>query len=96
VKKKEPLYIEEPYTCTSCGRKNLKFEEIGFKEDKNGQIDLSTVHCKTCGWISLMPAFLKYVKPGHEKDVERVLRRELKNFEANYNRRLVRRTIKKN
>ena len=89
------LIIEEPYTCTSCGRQNLKFEEISWKDDKEGQIDNSTVCCKTCSLTSLLPTFLKLVKPGREKDAEKIFKEAIRNFERNYNRRLVRRVVKK-
>jgi hypothetical protein len=36
MKDKEPIYIEEPYTCVSCGKTNLKCEEISFKENEKG------------------------------------------------------------
>ncbi|HML03922.1 MAG TPA: hypothetical protein VK487_11205 [Candidatus Bathyarchaeia archaeon] len=51
MKGKEPTIIDEPYTCTSCGRKNLKFNEIVFKEDENGQV--TEVLCGMCGLIAL-------------------------------------------
>jgi hypothetical protein len=94
-KQKGPIFIEEPYTCNDCGRKNLKYEEIVFKEDENGQIDLSSVTCKTCGLMSIWPTFRKHIKPGHEKDAEKVFRKMAKGFEYNYNRRLVRRVLEK-
>ena len=93
--KKEPIIIDEPYTCTSFGRKNLKFGEISYMEDKEGQIDVSTVICKTCAWLSIWPKLQKYIKPEHEKDAERAFKKELRQFETNYNHRLVRRTVQK-
>jgi C4-type Zn-finger protein len=94
MKDKEPIFIEEPYTCTACGRQNLKYEEISYKE-KHGQIDLSTVVCINCGYVFLLAALEKHVIPEHRKDVERILKQEMKRKEHNYNRRLVRRVLKK-
>jgi hypothetical protein len=73
----------------------LKFGEIGYKEDKNGQVDLSTVTCMTCNFMSLWPFLENCIKQGYEKDVENVLKKAAKNFEHNYNHRLVRRALKK-
>lgn len=95
-KDKEPIVIiEEPYTCTVCGRQNLKFQEIGYREDKDGQIDLSTVACTSCHWLSVWPILKKYIKAGHEKDAETLLKESVGDFEHNYNRRLLRRVLKK-
>jgi DNA-directed RNA polymerase subunit RPC12/RpoP len=48
---------EEIYMCIDCGKNHLKFEEIGWMEDdKNGDIDESTVRCMPCHlrFISLL------------------------------------------
>ena len=68
MKDKGPIvYIEEPYTCTVCGRQNLKFQEIGWKPDKDDQIDLSTVTCQSCALISVWPYLKKCTSSSRRK-----------------------------
>lgn len=95
VRKEGITYVDEPYTCTSCGRQNLKIEEISYVEDKENQIILSTVTCKRCAFTSMLPTFLKIAKPGHEKDMEKLVKKMVDQFEHNFNRRMIRRAVKK-
>jgi ferredoxin-like protein FixX len=67
-----PVIIEEPYTCVSCGKKNLSFPQICYKEDGEGQIDLKTVECKKCGLINLWPKLEKMVKPERKAEAEKL------------------------
>jgi len=82
-------FINEPYTCTVCGRKNLKYTEISYKENENGQIDESTITCLPCLFKS--PAFMKLVKPKHANDLDKTA----DHLDHNYNRRVIRRALKK-
>jgi len=66
---KPTICTEETYTCVSCGRNKLKFTEIVYKEDKNGQVDLSTVMCLTCNWLALYPLMEKNVQ---RRDQQRI------------------------
>jgi hypothetical protein len=93
--KKPPLFVDEPYTCVSCGKNNLKFEEIVWFEDKEGQIDVSTVKCLKCWWLFLYPHLAGEIIPGKEKEIEEIIKKHIKQFEHNYNRRTFRRATKK-
>lgn len=94
-RKKPPPFVDEVYTCVCCGKNNLKFEEIVWFDDKEGQIDLSTVKCYKCLWLSVYPHLAGKISPGKEKEIEKIIKNHIKKSEHNYNRRTFIRATKK-
>lgn len=85
------------YTCVSCGRTGLEKTEIVYKENKKHEPILRTVMCAKCGLTQLYPKFMKIVKPGHEKDMERLLIDVIARHEYNWKkpRRIIERATTK-
>ena len=83
--------VEEPYTCTSCGRQNLKFTEIVFRTDSEEQIIESSVLCQPCFLKS--PVFLKLIAKTPE--AARGMDKLIEQMDYKYNRRMLRRVLKK-
>jgi hypothetical protein len=85
---------EEYYTCIDCGKNHLKFEEIAWMEDdKNGDIDESTVRCMPCHlrFISLLLA--SKLPEEATKPIEKIIKKASKKFENKYNRRTLKRAM---
>lgn len=96
MNKKKVTIIDEPYTCMYCGRMNLKYGEITYKEDIDGQVIESSVSCHACFFRTsprLQALMRKHPEAAEElaKEFEKIA----KQMEYNYNRRMARRVLKK-
>jgi hypothetical protein len=87
----EVTIIEEPYTCVKCHRQNLLISEISYQENSEGQIIEGTILCRAC--FLKAPDFKKLLKEGPE--TEKVINKLIRQFEYNYDRRMVRRVLPK-
>jgi DNA-directed RNA polymerase subunit RPC12/RpoP len=82
------------YTCIDCGKNHLIFGEIAWmKDDKNGDIDESTVRCVACHlrFISLILA--SKIPEEVTKPIEKTIKKASKKFENKYNRRTLKRAM---
>jgi hypothetical protein len=94
-RRRKITFIDESYVCTACGRENLKGTEMSYRVDKDNQVILESVLCKKCAMAGIYSTLLPMIKPGHEKDVEKILEKMASDFEYNYDRRLMRRVTRK-
>ena len=85
---------EEICTCIDCGKSHLKSEEIGWMEDdKDGEIDASTVRCMPCHLRSISPLLASKIPQEATKDIEKLFKKHNKKFENKYNRRTLKRAM---
>jgi hypothetical protein len=94
-RRRKITFMDDSHICNACGRENLKETEMTYRVDKDNQIILESVLCTKCVMPSFYSALLPYVKPGHEKDAEKILEKMASDFEYNYNRRTARRVLSK-
>jgi DNA-directed RNA polymerase subunit RPC12/RpoP len=83
------------YTCIDCGKNHLKFGEIAWMEDdKNGDIDESTVRCMSCHARFLPTTLIGKIPEEVIEIIVKSFKKNGKKIERNYNRRIVRRATK--